>query len=736
MSGFDNEVMFTPGERLEPSSANDIITMQKGTNPVSRVNHIGDPNGAVSANPSSLSHDPSSGFLWLKVSGTGNVVWQRLFPSPTPPILSVLTANATPQFNLVGTTSTVDFGITNLLLGSPGSAITSATGNVGLGLQALPAITSGINNVAVGFQGAFRITSGHSNTAVGYQALGTAQPTTNGNVAIGQSAGGSFAGDNNVVVGTNALSNGGVNNNIAIGANSANSYNGIEANNVIISNSGVVGDANVLRIGTSGSGTGQQNKAFVAAITGVTVAGSAPVGVASTGQLSSLGFGTATQVLTSNGAATSPTWQAVSASGAVVTLTGNSGGAIPPDGTGTINIITANTTTKFVGAGNTLTLDFNPGVFGTLAVGSSLPALTSGQALTAFGTTALASVTSGSGNVAVGNSSLGSLTVANFNTMTGVESGFSITGGALPAGFYNSGFGYQVIHTLTTGYSNSAFGYQSLFACNGHDNAAYGNLSLGSLTSGIFNCAFGSTCCQHQTTASNNSFFGYGAGFNVTTGGNNTGAGYNSLAFMTTGTTNIGLGYNSGINYNGAESSNIVIGHLGVNGESNVIRIGTAGGGAGQQSSAFVAGITGVTVAGSAPVGVDTNGQLSSLGFGTAGQVLTSNGAATSPTWQNGASVLSITSVNHAASPYTVLAADEYIASQTSTGTITVRLPNAPTTGRVITIKDSNGAAATSNISVTTVGGAVTIDGATTYTMSINYQAIQLIFNGTSYEVF
>ncbi len=40
-----------------------------------------------------------------------------------------------------------------------------------------------------------------------------------------------------------------------------------------------------------------------------------------------------------------------------------------------------------------------------------------------------------------------------------------------------------------------------------------------------------------------------------------------------------------------------------------------------------------MTVSTSAPVGIDGSGQLSSLGFGTAGQVFTSNGAS-SPTWQ------------------------------------------------------------------------------------------------------
>jgi hypothetical protein len=96
----------------------------------------------------------------------------------------------------------------------------------------------------------------------------------------------------------------------------------------------------------------------------------------------------------------------------------------------------------------------------------------------------------------------------------------------------------------------------------------------------------------------------------------------------------------------------------------------------------------------------------------------------------------SITTVTHAASPYTVLSTDYYLACQTSGGTISILLPNAPASGRVITIKDSNGAAATSNISVTTVGGTVTIDGQTTYTMSTNYQSINVIYDGANYEIF
>ena len=94
------------------------------------------------------------------------------------------------------------------------------------------------------------------------------------------------------------------------------------------------------------------------------------------------------------------------------------------------------------------------------------------------------------------------------------------------------------------------------------------------------------------------------------------------------------------------------------------------------------------------------------------------------------------TQINHASSPYTVLSTDNYISADPTAGTISILLPNAPTTFRKFIIKDRTGTASTNNISVTTVGGAVTIDGQTTYTIAGNFGAIELLFNGTSYEVY
>lgn len=112
------------------------------------------------------------------------------------------------------------------------------------------------------------------------------------------------------------------------------------------------------------------------------------------------------------------------------------------------------------------------------------------------------------------------------------------------------------------------------------------------------------------------------------------------------------------------------------------------------------------------------------------------NGAGSITISATGGSSLTVTSLDDTDSPYTVLGTDEYLSCDVIGGTLTIELPNAPTTGRVIRVKDLGGDAATNNITVTTVGGVVTIDGATSYTMNTDYQAISLIFNGTSYEVF
>ena len=100
---------------------------------------------------------------------------------------------------------------------------------------------------------------------------------------------------------------------------------------------------------------------------------------------------------------------------------------------------------------------------------------------------------------------------------------------------------------------------------------------------------------------------------------------------------------------------------------------------------------------------------------------------------------MGITALNYtnvAVTPYVVLVTDQFLSVDTSTLSITVKLPDAATSGQVFIIKDRIGDAATRNITVTTVTGAVLIDGATTFVMNTAYQAIQIIGSGVSYEVY
>jgi hypothetical protein len=100
-------------------------------------------------------------------------------------------------------------------------------------------------------------------------------------------------------------------------------------------------------------------------------------------------------------------------------------------------------------------------------------------------------------------------------------------------------------------------------------------------------------------------------------------------------------------------------------------------------------------------------------------------------------SAFAYTNVNFAASPYTVLISDYYISVDTSGGAVVLKFPNVPTAKQTWVVKDRTGNASTNNISITTVGGSVTIDGQTTYKIIGNYGAVDILANATpTYEIF
>ena len=526
------------------------------------------------------------------------------------------------------------------------------------------------------------------------------------------------------------------------------------------------------------------------------------------------------------------------------------------------------------GAGNTITVIGN----NTVTLGDLLPVV--GNALTL--TTGNETITAGDLNITAGdvNLTLGdvSLTAGNIN--------LPVSNAAGTEGYITQA-GTQFMHSLGTDDTFLGANAGGVSITTATANTGIGSISMSTLTTGIDNTAIG----------------------------------YNSLGTIDSGSYNIAVGRDAGVALTLTDSSNILIGSDGILGDNNTIRIGTTGGGAGQQSNCYVAGINAVNVGNVASVvshsldhlgstvitagthvtvvpsankiTIDTAGTVATsfptdagtavpaagaltvaggtnIGTTGAGSTVTVNLDAaltglTSITGANGCEIrtgitagdtlllraydntgasyatfgtltanavptfdlattttigtqyiyrvggtdvsvadggtgastltdhgillghgvaavtsqvltdgqlligstgndpvaatltaganvtitnaagsitiaaVGLTDVNYTnvnATPYTVLAADEYLSVDTSALAITIKLPDAATSGHVYIIKDRTGAAAARNISVTTVTGAVLIDGAATYTMNTNYQSIQVVGSGTAYEVF
>jgi len=406
-------------------------------------------------------------------------------------------------------------------------------------------------------------------------------------------------------------------------------------------------------------------------------------------------------VLTANGLGADPTFQPVSASGAVITLTGNTGGALTPTA-GNFNILGTGSTTV-AGSGSTLTAQLtgltNHSVLvgaGTATITKVGPTATAGQVLQSAGSSAdpafstatypatttinqllyssSANVVSGlaTANSAILNTSSGGVpSLATSPSVSGTitaGTGLTATTGAITATAGNVVItaGNLTIPATTSGAANGSiaqagtvfmhsFGTNSTFlgfaagktTNTGSYNTGIGYQALTNVTSGQENTGIGRLACRDVTTTSNNTAVGNaafytgtgsrntmigsnaGSAFNILSGADNHFVGYNAVTSLTTGSFNCGMGSNivsnlitgsynvalgnaTGSAYNGAESSNILISNAGTNGESNTMRLGTAGTGNGQVSTCYIAGISGVTVTGTAVL-CSTAGQLGTI---------------------------------------------------------------------------------------------------------------------------
>lgn len=211
---------------------------------------------------------------------------------------------------------------------------------------------------------------------------------------------------------------------------------------------------------------------------------------------------------------------------------------------------------------------------------------------------------------------------------------------------------------------------------------------------------------------------------------------FDTTMFIGTGAAVKALSIGSG---NTTSSTNINCGTggmlIGTGANSHSVTLGST---SGTSATILQAGSGGVSVTGFTEGALVTSnvGVISTV-TGTPGFVLTANTAGSAPSFQaTSTPPLAITSVVFADSPYTVLAADQFLAVNSTGGAITILLANAPSTGRVVYIKDVAATADTNNITVTTVGGAVLIDGSTSFVMNSEYESISTVFDGSAYFIF
>jgi hypothetical protein len=440
---------------------------------------------------------------WWLSNGT---VWQFLDVAPPVPVI----AEATP--NSFGT-----------ILGYTDNTDTDF--NVSLGRCALNAAsTAGFANVAVGIAAGYGVTTGYGNTLIG---PGTGCAIADGNV--------------NTALGIGALS--GVTSgfaNLGIGICSGCAFT-VESGNAILG--GYYGDPGDINTLVLSDGAGNLKAKFD---------GSGALSFDGTA------YGTAGQVLSSNGAGSKPTWQTLTqCTGTVTSITagtGLTGGTITTSGTIALDTACVIQPSAFTAKGDLLSasaaatpLALTVGTNGQVLAANS--ACASGlEWVTAAGASAATPTVAGivlgcttATQTALGCNALVALTTGFTNAAYGANALCSNTSGS-----FNSGIGASTLCSNTTGANNTAVGFQALrSSTTASFNAAVGNSALASNTTGTCNVAVGFNALRSNTTAFGNTATGFCSLQANTTGFWTTATGFCALASNTTGNFNVANGANA-----------------------------------------------------------------------------------------------------------------------------------------------------------------------------------------------
>jgi trimeric autotransporter adhesin len=155
---------------------------------------------------------------------------------------------------------------------------------------------------------------------------------------------------------------------------------------------------------------------------------------------------------------------------------------------------------------------------------------------------------------------------------------------------------------------------QCFLCSDSNKNTSAGASALMSNTSGANNIGLGYQALFSNTTGKGNAAQGVNALFSNTSGIRNLGIGSNALYGNVSGSYNVALGFDAGYNQT-TGNDNIYINNVGVDGESQTLRLGTQGAGGVVGSgilTTFIAAVATSQVTGSA-VYVTSSGQLGVL---------------------------------------------------------------------------------------------------------------------------
>ncbi len=258
---------------------------------------------------------------------------------------------------------------------------------------------------------------------------------------------------------------------------------------------------------------------------------------------------------------------------------------------GVINIIAdtasvnAGSSVSFSGTGNTVTLNVTDSNDNTIIGRNSGSGVIAGGDNTILGEASGVSLTSGSDNTIIGGTAGAAISSGSNNIIIGSTAGSALaTSDSLNTIIGGTGFvGASDFIVVTAGAAGVPMIHNypgtNASTTNGGNTflgANAGNFTLAGGAGNASNNGIGTATLTSLTTGARNNAMGSLALTEMTTGVNNIAIGHNAADSLLTGASNVIIGNAAGSAYIGAESSNILLGSVaGTAAESNVLRIGS-----------------------------------------------------------------------------------------------------------------------------------------------------------------